>query len=218
MKYENIIFVAGAARSFTSLTAGILYYAGAWGQKDNFEGRDEPVFENVNLLDSFDQAAKGFKAVEFVSTPEVLSGCLRLIAQSVFDKHSAPDDRIIFLKHPGLIVDNSGVAWQHWHNAFPEAKWIVVRRDTREIEQSHFKLYGKIKFHNREVLTQIPIMLSHFENAGTKHFEIWPGQELQDPKRTRFKEMVSWAGLKWNKKIEEFITPDKHHCKITPAP
>jgi hypothetical protein len=224
---RHIIIIAGPARSFSSLTAGILHFAGAWGQADGFAknfneatdgGQEQVTFENIELLNAFSEAATGFKEIPFVSTPEILATCLRSIVPGVFDKYGAPHDKPVFLKHPAIIASKGLAKWPLWHSALPDAQWIIVRRPTEEIERSHYRTYKNIEFDNLTVLEQIPIMQAYFNALGTPYFEIWPGQELKDSTHSKFKEMVTWAGLEWNAAVEKFIQPQKRRFNSEPAP
>lgn len=218
---KNLIFVTGAVRSGTSLVAGSLYHAGAWGmdeRRDDMESRiffygddknPKGYFEHNFLIDDLEHAARKKGAVNLQGRKT-----FEETVASIAARHSVPDDRPVFLKGYSFIAFDGGIGWQRWREAFPQAKWVVVRRDAEDINRSCIRKYKRSDdlVHSKgRVLRSIPKLLADFDRAGTDYFEIWPFEEIDDPKLVAFKALVSWAGLEWNDAVEEFIDPNLCH-------
>lgn len=212
MPDNTMIIVAGAARSYTSVIAGILYHAGAWGGKSKESlGIDfymsQKVYENIDMIGDFMYEAAKIKSLD-IYAPEEFSSSLQCVAPNVLAFHGAPDEGTVFVKHPAIISYRGASEWDTWDAAFPDAKWVIVRRPTEDILKSHFSMWGQVRHDTRNVLLQLDIMKSYFKGKNKDYFEIWPGKAMQDADNTEFKSLVDWAGLNWNKAIEKHIQPN----------
>jgi hypothetical protein len=226
MKNFNLIFVTGAARSGTSLVAGTLYHAGARGFSKRAPPNDmflngsidnkKGFYKNMGLIntlaypidlygmrDSFGKAA----------TRQDTLNTLNSIAEYSEMKGKTP----FFLKHPAFLAFKQKPYWPLWDEFFPHAKWVIVRRNGQDIQKSQDETYGKNRtddeYFTKHVLTEIPRLKAHFDNAGQhdKYYEIWPFEAMQHRELRIFKDMLDWAGLEWNSHTEEFIAPELCH-------
>lgn len=112
--------------------------------------------------------------------------------------------------------------WPIWHNAFPDAKWIIVRRRTGDIIQSCIKTGFMTAYANKAVLQQINAkdeaegwlwwvheQEKHFSDmieAGVQYKEIWP-ERMAIGDYEQIKELITWLDLEWNEKVVDIVQP-----------
>ncbi len=208
------ILITGAARSGTSLTAGVIALCGAWGGKITgptpFNKKGQ--FENVEIRD---RVTKPFLAA---------------IGADRLGQHPLPDtdnlnsvtdwDKRIF-----SIIRNQGYAtglwyykgaklclyWPVWHGGFPEAKWIIVRRNADEIAASCMRTSFMRAFDTHQGwlnwVREHEDRFASMERRGLNCFEIWPKRAIEGD-LSEYKKMISWCGLEWNEEVMNFITPE----------
>lgn len=112
--------------------------------------------------------------------------------------------------------------WPFWHYAFPNAKWLIVRRRTGDVIQSCIKTGYMKLFKNTNNLKLVNAsteeegwlwwvhqyekkfieMMQHGLNCRV----IWP-ERMVDGDFSQIKETIEWLGLKWNRKIPEVVSP-----------
>ena len=112
--------------------------------------------------------------------------------------------------------------WPVWEYAFPNAKWIIVRRKTSDIINSCIRTGFMSAFGNRSNQVQVGAkdewdgwlwwVHQHEERfvemiqAGLNCKVIWP-ERMVDGDYSQIKEMLEWLGLEWGSEITEFIEP-----------
>ncbi|MDH3232203.1 MAG: sulfotransferase [Alphaproteobacteria bacterium] len=201
-----MILITGAARSGTSLTARILQAHGVCLGADN----------QVNTLWEH-QAIR----------QDILKPMLRAIGADPLGQGPLPHmtkfrpdpalrNRIEwhFLGRPrpwGYKDAKITLTWPMWHAAFPDAKWIIVRRETDAIIDSclrtHFmKRYGD----NRDGWHQwVAFHLKQFKAmaaADVDVLEVWPQAFIEDP--SQFSEVTDFCNLPFRQKhVTEAIDP-----------
>ena len=136
------IFVTGAARSGTSMVAQLLHEAGAWvgttepGSEENPQG----FFENRLLRDGLMKsllAINGYDHLGVDPLPPIDFSTdfnLKALADRLlFDDGYVrlPDGAPWLFKDAKLLL-----TWRMWHKAYPDARWVLVRRDRDEIIDS----------------------------------------------------------------------------------
>lgn len=112
--------------------------------------------------------------------------------------------------------------WPVWHYAFPNARWIIVRRKTPDIVQSCVKTgYMKV-FKTSTNLVRARVQteeegwlwwIHQYEKkfvemieAGVNCKQVWPERMVHGDYQQIY-EALEWLGLKWNSKIVETIDP-----------
>jgi hypothetical protein len=112
--------------------------------------------------------------------------------------------------------------WPVWHYAFPNARWIIVRRKTPDIIQSCMKT-GYMKIFKDPVNWEKAMVNSEEEGwlwwihqyekkfvemieAGVNCKQVWPERMVHGDYQQVY-ETLEWLGLKWNSKIVETIDP-----------
>jgi len=102
------------------------------------------------------------------------------------------------------------LTWPIWEHAFPNAKWVIVRRRTGDIVQSCMKtgyMTGRstedewkewVREHNNKFVE----MIDHGLNCKV----IWPERMVHGDYQQLY-ELCEWLGLEWNKDALNFIEP-----------
>lgn len=211
------ILITGASRSGTSMIGGIINLCGAFG------GEMNNMFENMEILNT------------------VVRPYLSSIQADPYGQYPLPDvnslEIPISLANKALsIVQRQGYtsgAWMYkgtqmnlvypiWDYAFPNAKWIVVRRRDDDIVESCMRTaymnafdkeenikavgakdkkdawYWWVRQHNRRFVEMI--------EKGLNVKQIHPERMVYGD-YTQVYEMLDWLGLKWNNEVLQFMEP-----------
>lgn len=214
------ILLTGCARSGTSMTAGIIGLCGAWGGNtsgpniNNKKGMFENTYIRNHLVKPFltsigadplgQDPLPDIEKCKLMSVNAVINWrrkVLELICEQGYD-----GDSPWYYKGAKLCL-----IWPLWHRAFPKARWIIVRRRSRDIAKSCLKTsfmraykkeegwYKWIDHHKDKFL--------EMEAAGLDIQYVWP-QKMIDFDLFEIGTIVAGLGLKWDqKKVEDFIEP-----------
>jgi hypothetical protein len=215
------ILLTGAARSGTSLTAGIIYYCGAFGgqlsgptnnnKKGMFENRDirDMVLKPLLKQEGYDPMGQSPLPDPQKYTDQGRADKLRQRMISIMrcqgNKASNIDGKWFYKGAKMSLI------WTIFHNAFPKAKWIIVRRKDDDIINSCLKTGFMSKYNDAAGWQRwIDVHKKRFmemEENGLDVREIWP-EDMINGNFTSIMNVVQEMGLSWNKdKILEFITP-----------
>jgi len=223
---KSPILITGAARSGTSLVAGIVNLCGAFGgncvgpNKFNAKGMFENHAIRQNILKPYLES-QGYDALGQYPLPNTneLS-----IPQGFKDRVMAS------IKSEGLVEGMSWFykgakmcqMWPVWNYAFPNAKWVIVRRRTPDIVRSCVHTGFMRAFSNKQ--KQIAVGANTMEEgwlwwvrqhekyfvdmiqAGLNCKVIWP-ERMVDGDYTQMHELIDWLGLEWNGEVYNFIEP-----------
>ena len=103
------------------------------------------------------------------------------------------------------------LVWYLWHKAFPAAKWIIVRREDKDIARSCLKTRFMRAF--RDEQGWLNWVQEHKKRFAEMHmaelsiFEFWPSEIVKGDFSTA-KEMMGFLGLPWEEKLcRSFIDP-----------
>jgi hypothetical protein len=112
--------------------------------------------------------------------------------------------------------------WPVWNYAFPNAKWIIVRRRPGDIVNSCLRTGFMNAFNSdtkcREVgavdaregwmwwIKQHEDRFREMQNAGLNCKVVWPNRMVEGDYR-QMKETLEWCGLEWGPEVTEFIEP-----------
>lgn len=98
--------------------------------------------------------------------------------------------------------------WRVWQYAYPNAKYVIVRRKTSDIVQSCMKT-GYMTEYTDEVGWLS--MVHQYENKFVEMIQeglnckvVWPERMIQGDYQQIY-ELCDWVGLKWNRKALNFI-------------
>jgi hypothetical protein len=211
---KDPILIVGAARSGTSLVAGIINKCGAWYDcKSSVEPNKfnpKGYFESSMLFADF----RG--AMIFNERPEEKKGSLsdknfNAEKNELKNRYRIPGDRPWFIKMPEIVACKGQVDWPLWDKYFPEAKWVIVRRNLTDIFSSHAEKYGHIREGTEQVLSEMDNLRTHLELTGRKYVDIWPFRSMAEGPGN-FKNMIETLELEWHEEaVEEFIDPNLQH-------
>ena len=205
-KINSPIFITGIERSGSSLVARIVENCGA------FAGKTTEMYENIEikkLLDSYYDLLGVDKRGQWpIPDPEKLIIPTNwkqkvediLTAEEEYDK-----DKICMLKGSRVCQ-----MWPVWHYAFPNAKWIIVRRRPGDVIESCLKTGYMKAFHDSEgwldwIHTHEKIFVNMIQ-TGVNCKQVWPERMVYGDYQ-QMHEMIEWVGLKWNKEIVNLIDP-----------
>ena len=209
--FSDPIIVTGPPRSGTSLTSGILHECGAWvgdcfpGTSSNPKG----FFENKVIREQIIKPMLSQRGIdplgqfpldgEYKPAPE-----LRRRVFSAIDAQG-------YIGGPWLMKGiKVALMWREWAEAFPDARWIIVRRDIESAAESCRRAPFMTHYSGLDEWSRY--ILAYICKAG----EI-PGGRLvftPDVAGGRFdaiKAAAADCGLKWNSKAEQFFDDKAWH-------
>jgi len=202
-----MIFVTGCARSGTSLTMRVLEACGA-----NL-GKTNELAENPAVRD------------------KLVKPYLRSIGADEAGQHPLPSyhdikpdprwwdkvERALPKDTPATKIIKGGLFWPLWGEHFPEARWIIVRRNPDDIAESclrtsfmrayktheGWRLWAK-EYHDRcDALMQ---------TVGDKAINVYPHDAVKGD-TDAYKAVVEHAGLVWRPEaVKAAIQPGKWHA------
>ena len=206
------ILITGAERSGTSLIARICSIAGV------FPGDANNMFENIKIT----EASRIYIRDEAMAIPypkfeslhigwnEKISSILK---EEGFDK----EDKLWLFKSSLLTQ-----MWETWNYAYPDAKWIIVRRKTADIINSCLKTNYMSLFKSVENRFMVGAVteeeawlwwIHQYEEAWVKMIEkgvnvkmVWPERMVTGDYHQIY-EMLEWLGLEWSLRIPNELGP-----------
>ena len=219
---DKPIFVLGLARSGTSLVAGTLEIWGAWlGRTVPGGGPENPkgFFENVVLREHIN------KRILFNL------GCDPLGVQKLPDLYKLPDipnfSEIIeqIIRAEGYKEDRRWLfkdakltlLWPVYKAAFPNAQWIIVRRNEEEIIHSCLRTFFMVQHSKDPVFwkrwaDEYLFRLDKLKESEVWWREIWP-QDLVRGNLSVLCQIVRDLELEWNELgVTNFIDPNYWHA------
>ena len=217
MIHHEPILITGAARSGTSLIAGIINICGAWGgqmtgaTRYNKKGQFENSQIRQNIVKPY-LRSMGYDPMGQNPLPDINN--LR-----PFDMRSKVLDVITQQGYRGghwmLKGAKYCLIWPIWKEAFPDAKWIIVRRETESIVDSCLRTSFMRAYRNRDGWRE---WVAEYEKRFKEMLdmdvrEVWPIKAIQGD-FSEIKEMIEDIELTWNEKaVKDFISPELYHSK-----
>jgi len=202
------ILIVGCPRSGTSMIGGVIKMCGAFtgklAERGMFENNKilteiiEPYFTDLGCDPS---GQYPLPVSEDISIP---AHWRQRVEQSIFAEGY----------HGGVAWmykdSRSSLIWPVWNYAFPNAKWIIVRRRTGDIVQSCLKT-GYMTAYDDEAgwvawVHQYEKRFVEMIEAGLNCKVVWP-ERMVDGDYQQMKETLEWVGLKWNKDVINWIDP-----------
>lgn len=200
MNYRSPIIVLGCRRSGVSILAGALHQCGAFlgghrladPRQDRFGNPDVDAMATDYLRRAFCPADE-----RFLATADLHELGWRGRVESTFEGLGLSPDQ-------PWVVRSRAVAlmWREWNRAWPDAKWIFVRRTPEDIAMSclrtgymtMFSDYGAWLAWAKEWRN----LLDQIENGvDGDSLSVWPGVWLAGDLQA-LRETMEWAGLAWN--------------------
>jgi len=203
------ILVTGAARSGVSMTAGVLRRCGAWvgvvdNSYENIEIRDKTITPYLKFLGCDPHGQNPLPVIQDV-IDKPLAGLVRRVETAVkFQGYTFG---------PWMYKSNSILlTYPMWCREFPLSKWIIVRRDDKDIINSCLKT-KYMKGHSDEAewqgyLDAHKTRIVEIEECVKDCREVWPSR-MVDGDFGEIKEVVEWLKLRWNEgRVREWIRPN----------
>ncbi len=208
------IFITGAERSGSSLIARIFSMCGA------FTGVINKMYENVELKQICHTYLEKYKVNNELICPT------KSLTIPINWKEKV--DAILlgcecYKDGPWMFKDSQLTRmWPVWHFAYPNAKWVIVRRKTPDIihscvKTSYMKMFKDVKncmkvnakTEQEGWLWWIHEYEKRFVEmieAGVNIKQVWPERMVTGDYQQIY-ETLEWLGLPWDYKIVETIDP-----------
>ena len=216
---KDPILITGCARSGTSMTAGIINICGAWGGEMSGQNKfnKKGMFENTALrqlvikpfLRSIGVDPLGqYPLPDIFKLPKVSDWRDQILTPLVIQ--GLKDDFTWFYK-----CAKACLIWPIWKEAFPKAKWIIVRRRESEIVESCLKTTFMRAFDNYDGwkwwTDQHLLRFGEMWHSGLNIREVWP-RKIIEGDLSEIKDVINWLELSWSEdKIIDFVSPSLWH-------
>ena len=213
MKIEQSpIIVTGCARSGTSLIGGIINIAfggnllgpNKYNQKGMFEnGHIRDIIEK-GYLKSIRMCPLGQKPLPNTKTIPIPADWKDVI-HGVMKAEGYKEGPWFYKGAKACLI------WPVWHYAFPNAKWVIVRRRSADIATS---CLNTAFMHKHKTYDEWIGWINHHEDKfvemmkeGVNVKVIWPERMVRGNYEQIF-ELIEWLGLTWKQKeVQDFIEP-----------
>ena len=219
------ILITGCARSGTSMTAGVVNICGAWGGECSGPTRynKRGMFENAGIRNNLIKPllrAMGVDPMGQYPLPDpnhitIQNGNAEQWRNSILRhmrREGLKDDQPWFYKGAKLCL-----IWPLWHRAFPDAKWIIIRRADEGIINSCLKTSFMHAFDNAEGwqwwVNQHKLRFREMYESHLNMVVTYPAKMIAGD-FSEMESVIDWLGLTWDERqVKEFISPDLWHHK-----
>jgi hypothetical protein len=196
------ILITGMPRSGSSMIAAAISHCGAYA------GECNKMYENVPLRDKvvkhyFDRNgfdSKGQYPIPLthqVTTPENWKTMVEGVIGYREEQWMYKDGR-------------SCLIWPVWHNTYPDAKWVIVRRRTGDVIQSCLKTGYMTAYNDADGwlhwVHQYERKFVEMIEAGLNCKVIWP-ERMVDGDYKQLYDLCEWLGLTFDEGALEYIKP-----------
>jgi len=208
---NNPVLITGAERSGSTFIARILDMCGV------FSGACNSMFENTVIHSLHYEMLKNQDELFPITNKVIILHSWKDIVQEVMKEDGWYEDQKWMVKGSFLAQ-----YWPVWNYAFPDAKWVIVRRRTGDVIQSCIKTGFMKFFKNPDNLHLLGLdeekdgwlwWIRQYENKFVEMIQeglncrvVWPDR-MADGNFHQVEEMVEWLGLEWNEDIPEIILP-----------
>lgn len=214
MEERDPIIITGLPRSGTSLTAGIMHLCGAWVgyQKPRTQYNPKGDFENTEIqrkiirpfLESIDCCPMGLtKLPEVGHDRGALSGELRSGVFSALHEQG-------YYNEPWILKECKIALFPHvWRDAFPNAKWVIVKRRDTAVLSSCFRAHPMMDRMGDDIdrwVDWLKTYKTHVESIDWADMVITPNSDIMSNPRIMREKMEELGLNKWPaEEIKQFI-------------
>jgi hypothetical protein len=218
--FNSPIFILGLPRSGTSMIAGALEICGAWagstvpGEPENPKG----YFEHIVLRERLTKrilALIGCDPLGVTKLPPVdlhgeIEGLHDLVRTAIENDGYAHDRRWLYKDIKLSLI------WPFFNKAFPDATWLIVRRDEESVINSclnayFFKPYSQDREFWKQYAHEYQIRLEALKRSGVDVLEI-STPAIINGNFSELESLISRLGLTYREnELKEFICPDYWH-------
>lgn len=224
---DKPIIIVGAARSGTSMVAGTVNLCGVWKGETGGPSKynKKGMFENLELRE------KVLKPLLHAMNVDRKGQFPLPKTNKVFIPHDIKETVIRYITRQGWTPDKPwmwkcakmSLIWPVWKYAFPDSKWVIVRRKTSDIINSCLKTGFMNAYALKSVQKRANVdseydgwlqwVHKHEEKfieiiqSGVNAKPIWP-ERMVNADYKQMMELMEWLGLEWNgKAVMDFIEP-----------
>ena len=202
------ILITGAARSGAGMIAGVIHKCGAFG---GIMTNKRGLYENDCIRESI---VKEYLKQDG-SDPNgqrILPDTTAMLIPRYWKKKVEEVMLAEGYKSGPWMYKDARIAlmWPIWFYAFPNAKWLIVRRRTGDIIQSCLKTNYMDAYETEDGWLE---WVHHYEqrfvemmNEGVNVKVIWP-ERMVNGDYQQLQETLNWLGLPWKSEIFNFIDP-----------
>ncbi|MDH5376738.1 MAG: sulfotransferase [Gammaproteobacteria bacterium] len=216
------IFILGIPRSGTSLVTAILHACGVFlgitvpgGGSENPLGFFENIYlrEQVNkwLLEKMGVDILGVKTLPPLDQLPRVTG-LEDTVRGLLEHEGYQNDMAWAFKDCKLTL-----LWPIYLQAFPDAKWVIVRRDDEGIINSCLKT-SFMRQHSedpqfwKQWIFEYQKRLLELKKTTPHYQEIWP-ETLMNGNTDSAQTLIQWLGLEWNEaEVRALLHPEFWHA------
>jgi hypothetical protein len=214
---ESAVIITGVARSGTSLTAGVLDICGANGGEVSGATlyNKKGMFENISIREGLVKPLLRDLGVDPLAQNPLPDTKLfrdsdgkewREKVENILKEQGVKEDETWFYKGAKACL-----MWPLWDNAFPDAKWVLIRRRGKEIVNSCMRTGFMRAFDKPEDwqgwVNKHINRFNEMLHSNLNLREVWP-QEMIDGQFDEIKSVIEWLGLEWDEeKVREFVSP-----------
>jgi hypothetical protein len=220
------ILITGCARSGTSMVAGIVNMCGAFGGNMSGPNRNNQkgMFENAQIRQNIVKPYLrriGADPMGQYPLPDVNNLIIprdwKDQVERVMQNEGLKEDQIWMYKGAKMCLH-----WPVWYHAFPDAKWVIVRRKTSDIINSCMRTGFMSAFTTPKKQEAVGVNNEHdgwlwWVHEHEKRFTemmmeglnvkvVWP-QRMVERNYNQTQELLEWLGLEWTDEIFDFIEP-----------
>jgi hypothetical protein len=227
IKKHQPILITGAARSGTSLVAGIINICGAFGghMSGPTNNNRKGMFENARIRNCIIKPYLRDIGVDHLGQYPLPDPNKLIIPENWNSKF----EKILLMEgyKEGVWMYKGAkmcLIWPVLHFNFPYAKWVIVRRKSKDIASSCIKTGFMRAFTNKGNQIRIGVnnefdgwcwwvdqhikRFDEMKNAGLNINEVWPEKIIINEDYTEIKSIVEWLGLEYKEnEIKKFIDP-----------
>lgn len=215
---QSPILITGAPRSGASMIAGIFKLCGAFGgdmtyHKGSYENGAIRRFIEDQYIESIGADSAGQYPLPKVESIPVN---WRKLVETQMVAEGYKSGAWMYKSARASLI------WQVWDNAFPNAKWVIVRRKTGDIIQSctktaYMKAFKDEKNRNFvQAVTEIDgwkWLVHQYEKkfiemiqAGVNCKVIWPERMVTGDYQQLY-ETLDWLNLPWSSEVFSYVDP-----------
>lgn len=219
------ILITGCARSGTSMVAGAIKLCGAFGGKLAEPGDviERGMYENLGVADRIVKPYLQRSSLDPMGQYPLPNSHRLYIPKDWQHRVCTTIQNDSYAGGPWFYKSSrSCLIWPVWHYAFPNAKWIIVRRRTGDIVSSCLKTNFMMAFKHESCCKAIGVKTEQegwlwWVHQHEKRFVemimegvnckvVWP-HRMVDGDYQEMMETIEWLGLKWNSEVLSFIDP-----------
>lgn len=216
---QQPILITGMARSGTSIVAGIVHLCGAFGGKLSGPTRYNQLglYENRQIRNYLEKkwlVGEGYDTLGQYPLPKI-DRC-KEVASKMAESWRANVEDIMHkqgYKRGSWFYKGTKIClmWPIWTEAFPDAKWLIIRRNDEDVIRACLRTGFMRAFHDqsgwRMWVQHHKKRFEEMSDIGLKMKEVWT-EKIVRGELKEIKEVIKWLGLNWEEReVTNFVAP-----------